>query len=95
MHTAHIRETTLDALGAAQICVSGKKVQLSTVDGRRWSFHIDHVAVQATADADEVRLDVPGDVIVLRPDNPERFRWEFIPHLRTARSRWSNRRRRR
>jgi hypothetical protein len=68
----------------AQICVSGHRVQLSTASGSAWTWSARRIEL-STGALLSVNVSVAGEPWSFVPDDPERFRWEFVPHLQEAR----------
>lgn len=66
-----------------QLCVAGRRVQISSADGKRWSARTRRVRIVSLEGAVLV-LSLAGQQWVITLDDPDRFRWQFLPRLRSA-----------
>lgn len=84
MHTGTVQAG--DGPRLIQLCISGRRVQISSPDGERWSARIRRVQV-VSLEGGLLVLSLAGQQWVITLDDPDRFRWQFLPRLRRAMAR--------
>lgn len=78
MHTGVV--ALADGPAPAQLSVSRRLVQLSTLDGRRWQGSARRTRL-VSLEAGELLLEVGGSRFRVALDDPARFRWSALPLL--------------
>jgi len=85
MHTG--TAVTVAGSQLVQLCVTGRRVQISSSDGEIWSGRARTLAL-ISIDNGVVQLEFAGREWTIQLDDPDRFTWQFIPSLRRALDKW-------